>query len=452
VATARAIGEWTLLEQLGTGGNATVWKAARGDGEPIALKVVNSNKTGREPYKRFIQEIEFLQGLGGYAGVLPILDSRLPAQLSGGERPWLAMPIARPVQRALEGEPLTRVVEAVASFAETLTRLAAEHGVAHRDIKPGNLYELDGAWLVGDFGLIALPDAEELTRTGKPLGPTYFMAYEMLRDPRGADPMRADVYSLAKTLWVLACGQNYPPQGHQPAGSRHFTIAETRPEKNAALLDQLVDRMTRLDPSERPSMEEVFRELEGWMSLRAEPGGIDLSGLRAEVAAKLEHELAAEDLEQQYKDGGAAAARRLQTLMKPIEEALRSFHPRPEIGLMPDQLTRNLLETHRGLGQPEVIFKWGRLDRVASGPSYHRYSLRLGYGVEVTDDGEVAFPAFIQVGPEGVSGANFFWQRPEGAAAVGSIASDELLRAGVEELGRQLEQAARAFTEGLPGG
>jgi hypothetical protein len=42
----------------------------------------------------------------------------------------------------------------------------------HRDIKPGNLYELDGAWLIGDFGLIAVPEASGLTVDGRQVRPT----------------------------------------------------------------------------------------------------------------------------------------------------------------------------------------------------------------------------------------------------------------------------------------
>jgi hypothetical protein len=42
----------------------------------------------------------------------------------------------------------------------------------HRDIKPGNLYELDGAWLIGDFGLIAVPEPKGLTVEAARSGPT----------------------------------------------------------------------------------------------------------------------------------------------------------------------------------------------------------------------------------------------------------------------------------------
>jgi serine/threonine protein kinase len=420
--------------------------------EPVALKVVNATKAGREPYERFVREIKFLQAHGDLPGVLPVVDSYRPERPSKDDRPWLAMPVARSARAALDGESLRQVVEAVAAFADTLARLAAEHRAAHRDIKPGNLYELDGQWLVGDFGLVALPDVAELTRTGRPLGPMHFMAFEMLNDPVGSDPFPADVYALAKTLWVLACGQNYPPQGQQSARQRGFTIAEARPERDAELLDQLVERMTQLHPTDRPTMADVADELHRWLALREESGGVNLSGIRAQLLAKLERELAADDLTQRRKDAGAAAARRLQQLVRPLEDALRSLHPRAEIGLMPDTYARNMLSTYREMGAPEIIFSWGRLNQIGSGPDYERYALRMGYGLEVTNTGGLIYRAFIDVGHLSFGGSDFAWQASPGTAPVGSVAADELLREGVAELGTQLERAAEAFAAGVPGG
>jgi hypothetical protein len=112
-----------------------------------------------------VREIEFLRSLEDTTGVLPILDAHLPDAPSRNDRPWLAMPIATPIDDALGSSGLDIVVGAMAQIARTLSRLRAENGVAHRDLKPGNLYELRGNWLVGDFGLIAVPDIGELTRT-----------------------------------------------------------------------------------------------------------------------------------------------------------------------------------------------------------------------------------------------------------------------------------------------
>jgi hypothetical protein len=445
------LGPWTLVDELGRGGNATVWLATRDGGErEIALKVINTKRADREPYRRFAREIRFLQELGEYPGVLSVLDSHLPEEPSGEDRPWLAMPVARPLRAALTGTGLRQVVEAIAALADTLARLAAEHHAAHRDIKPANLYGLDGQWLVGDFGLIALPDLADLTRTGRPLGPAYFTAFEMLNDAGNADPFPADVYSLAKTLWVLACGQNFPPQGHQPAVQRGFGISDARAEPGAELLDQLVARMTRLRPRERPSMAEVAEELRHWLVLRNEPAAVDLSSLRSQLMAKLEVELAAEDVVTQRKDAATAAARRLQELMRPLNDNLRALHPRAEVAGMLDQYARNVLSSFRGAGSPEIVWSWGRQSRIHSGPDWMRYSLRMAYGLELSETGDLVSHAFLDVGHEELGGSQYHWEADARSAPVGSVAAEDLLRALVATLGGRLRDAAEAFIAGLP--
>jgi serine/threonine protein kinase len=137
----------------------------------VALKLINTTKVEREPYQRFVGEIGFLREHQDIPGLLPLLDAHLPDQPDNSDQPWLAMPIATPIAQALEGRPLADVVAAAAAIAGTLARLQHESGIAHRDIKPGNLYELDGRWLIGDFGLIAVPDAKSLTQDGRQVGP-----------------------------------------------------------------------------------------------------------------------------------------------------------------------------------------------------------------------------------------------------------------------------------------
>lgn len=219
----------------------------------MALKLINSKKVEREPYQRFVREIEFLRSHQDVPGLLPLLDAYLPDQPGKDDQLWLAMPIAAPITDALEGRPLDDVVAAVAVIANTLARLQRDFGIAHRGVKPGNLYELGGNWLIGDFGLISVPDAKSLTADGRQVGPAHYTAYEMILHPATADPHPADVYSLGKTLWVLATGQAFPPEGHQPVDTRGFGIGNFRPHPRAAVLDQEVDLMTRLHPEERPS-------------------------------------------------------------------------------------------------------------------------------------------------------------------------------------------------------
>jgi len=47
-------------------------------GAAAALKEINARNVSREPYKRFVAEIETLRGLGDHAGILPVLDDHIP--------------------------------------------------------------------------------------------------------------------------------------------------------------------------------------------------------------------------------------------------------------------------------------------------------------------------------------------------------------------------------------
>jgi hypothetical protein len=111
-----------------------------------------------------------------------VLNSRICADL--GEASWCVMPVARPLREALGGDPEPgMLVGPIAEIAATLASLAAE-GVAHRNLKPDNLFELEGQWVIDDFGLVIYPDKDPRTQHGRELGPTDCMAPEMRRDAR----------------------------------------------------------------------------------------------------------------------------------------------------------------------------------------------------------------------------------------------------------------------------
>jgi hypothetical protein len=179
------------------------------------------------------------------------------------------------------------VVAAVATFADTLARLhALDHH--HRDIKPANLYQLDGEWVIGDFGIVDVPDAEAITEAGRRFGPANFLPYELITNPDTAAGGPVDVYELAKTLWVLAAGEPFAPLGPQPADGGRFTLDQlTEGNPLAAELDRLIQACTRTDPSLRPSMAQVAADLGAWiaMSQRRERGA-DHDALR-DAAAEL---------------------------------------------------------------------------------------------------------------------------------------------------------------------
>lgn len=449
-ATGDSIPPWTRREKLGAGGNATVWRASRDGGDDVALKVIKNTRIQSEPYRRFVQEIEFLRRLGDFAGVLPLLDAYLPQRPGSADPAWLAMPIATPIANALAEAPLETIVAALAEIAETLASLA-ERGVGHRDIKPGNLYELNGRWLIGDFGLVAAPDLAELTRSGRKLGPAHYTAYEMILDPVSADPLPADVYSFGKTVFVLTTGLAYPPEGHQPASTRVLSIADLRPHPHAAVLDRLVDRATRLHPDQRPTMSQIADDLTAWREL-GKTATIDVSALAAELRAKMQREIAAEDLLEQRRELALAAVRRLQELCRPLNDALRSVHPRPQLDIVGDRWAGNVLHTPSSWGGPDIIFDYDRVSKIGSGEEPRRFELSFGRGLELTADGTLTFRAFVLVGLSRTLGSKYSWQSEALKAPVGSVASERILEEGVALLAQKVHEGLSVFVAELPEG
>ncbi len=114
--------------------------------------------------------------------------------------------------------------------------------------------------MVGDFGLASVPGAEELTRSGKPLGPRYYIAPEMERNPAKAEAGPADVYSLCKTLWTLAKGKDYPLSGQLPETDDDRIVDENHPALGKALNGLIYEGTTRR-PERRPNMSQLADRL-----------------------------------------------------------------------------------------------------------------------------------------------------------------------------------------------
>jgi serine/threonine protein kinase len=358
------------------------------------------------------------------------------------------MPVAVPISQALEGKPLSDVVTAVAAIADTLAQLQRDYGIAHRDIKPGNLYELNGLWLIGDFGLVALPDAEALTAEGRQVGPAHYTAYEMVLDPTTANPHPADVYSLGKTLWVLATGQAWPPEGHQPVSTRGFEVGDFRPHPRAAALDQEVDLMTRLHPEERPSKEQVARDLTTWQELATKPVAFDVTDARSKLRIKLESAVAERDTQEQQKELAYDAVHRLQELTGPLNDGLRSLYKRTVVDSQSDEMTHNILKSH--YRWRDLLFRWQRCTFVAPFDRPRSTTLRMSRCLELFDDGTLRLLLMVHVGPEGVIGTFFDWQSEVRSAPVGSVEAEKMLEDGIRDLSDALKKAVDVFVEKQP--
>jgi eukaryotic-like serine/threonine-protein kinase len=215
-------GDYELLEEIGRGGQGVVYRAHQKSlNRTVALKVIGLGPWTTERHlKRFRREAQAAASLE-HPGIVPIHEV--------GERDgqcYFSMKFVEGGQldEVVRREPLSirRGVELIAKVARTV-HYAHEHGILHRDIKPGNiLLDQHGEPHLTDFGLARLVEADStVTGTLDVLGTPSYMAPEQATGnsrqgaavsspPNDLGLLRAiDVYGLGAVLYQLLTG--HPP-------------------------------------------------------------------------------------------------------------------------------------------------------------------------------------------------------------------------------------------------
>lgn len=231
------------------------------------LKHIDERQRVRQ---RFYDEAVNMHRLNGTRGVLPVWDID---ETRPNEPRWYAMPRAELLGNALgDYSTLRDVICHIAFLADVLARLA-EEDTYHRDIKPDNLFWWEGSPVLADFGIAAWGPyfstaatvrQASATRKTEKLGPANFIAPEM-RYNRPADRGKhADVYSLAKTLFVLALPSRgpYPPDGTHRADAEEFSLWETGGDMHSlTALRHVLEAATEFESQRRLSMSDFRDEL-----------------------------------------------------------------------------------------------------------------------------------------------------------------------------------------------
>ncbi len=252
------IGRWYLVEPVGAGGMATVWRAENEDGA-VAIKILHEGRLQTEETARFRREYATLARLD-HPGVVKVYDT---GQTDGW--PWIAMALVDgPDLGTLEerwrtSPPPDRFERVERIFRDLCDALGYVHGqgIIHRDLKPQNvLVDARGRALLTDFGVVRDPNAFQtnLTMMGRLVGTVAFMAPEQITGER-VDP-RTDLYSLGAILYVLLTGGR-PIQADSIAGylARHLTEVPRPPsELDPAIprrLEAVCLRLLEKDPARR---------------------------------------------------------------------------------------------------------------------------------------------------------------------------------------------------------
>ena len=259
--------KWTLLyteiNKLGEGGNADVYLVEDSkSGKRYALKELRSINRSEEKKSRFVSEIQIARdNCTIIPGIIPVIDYSM-------EDYWYTMPIAQPIMDCVNGKSLDEIIDGVLQLCETLGRLH-EKGIHHRDIKPSNIYYYDGRFAFGDFGLVDFPDNDDFTKSDRGLGAIFTIAPEMKRNPKLADASKADIFSLAKTLWMFLSDDekgfdgvyDYLDQSHSLRYVSRFK------KEHLVEIDELLKDATENNPDLRPDIHEFTKKLLLWREI-----------------------------------------------------------------------------------------------------------------------------------------------------------------------------------------
>src|ERR1700757_1109045 len=278
------LGDYELLEEVGRGGQGVVFRARQKSlNRIVALKVINLGEWASKAHvKRFRREAEAAASLE-HPSIVPIYEV--------GERDgscYFSM-------KFVEGGQLDEVVrrapmsirqatELIAKMARTV-HYAHEHGIVHRDIKPGNiLLDVKGEPHLTDFGLARLVETESaMTRTMEVLGTPSYMAPEQAVGNNAQLTSATDVYGLGAVLYQLLT--DHPPFAGGTTYETIKLVLDSEPRR-PRLWNRKIDRdlsticlkCLEKDPKRRYSSAlGLAQDLEHWLKhepIRAKRSGV----------------------------------------------------------------------------------------------------------------------------------------------------------------------------------
>jgi eukaryotic-like serine/threonine-protein kinase len=316
LARGSRVGDYEIIEELGSGGFSTVYRARHaGDGRIAAVKVLHPELAhSTEMVLRFLREAEAVNQIH-HPNVVAIDDTGV---LPTGQ-PFLVMECLSgadlETEVRLHGRATPRrVLEIVEPICEAL-HAAHRAGFVHRDVKAGNVFlaraaEREVVKLL-DFGIAKLinpaPGELALTAMGRVIGTPRAMAPEQLL-ARPVGPA-TDVYAVGVLIFYLLVGR-YPFEGEGVA------------ELERAILDRPAPRPGDIVPDLAALDHVVGRCLEKWPHERYQSTAELLDDLRSAVTSGPPAEIARQTASAIYVDTRIASGRRDEEMLDAAADVL----------------------------------------------------------------------------------------------------------------------------------
>lgn len=286
IATAREFGSYKLVEKLGQGGMAEVWRANHHMlARPAAIKLIRKgvlelygDKESARLVRLFEKEVQATAALrsphtiqvydfgiardGTFYYVMELLD--------GFDMQTLVERFGR--------QPPDRVVHLLTQVCHSLHEAHREH-LVHRDLKPGNIYvcrygaDLDFAKVL-DFGLVLdrRPTVEEIDHHSGRIGTPSIMAPEQIRFGAPVDE-RTDIYALGcVAYWLLTGLRVFEAETRNDMLVMHAHQRPVPPSRRARIdipqrLEDLVMKCLDKNPNHRPASARELSRLLGELEL-----------------------------------------------------------------------------------------------------------------------------------------------------------------------------------------
>jgi serine/threonine protein kinase len=202
-----SVGPYRIVEQLGQGGMATVYKAYHASlDRDVAIKILHpSLKEDENFYARFQREAQIVAKLQ-HPHIVPVFDFAMERN-----EPYIVMKYitGQTLKSLLKRQHLSleETLKILPSVADALT-YAHNRGILHRDVKPSNIMvDNDNTPYLADFGLARIASSGESTMSQDVLiGTPNYISPEQARGDKDLGPA-TDIYSLGIVLYEIVVGR-----------------------------------------------------------------------------------------------------------------------------------------------------------------------------------------------------------------------------------------------------